>query len=217
VANRSGSPGPSSPMLEAWRQRRLVERAKAGDAPAFADLVRPELQALHQAAYYLARDADEAQDLAQEACVRAYQALEQFRPDAPLRPWLHRILRNLFLDRRKSAAARHEVLAEGGEIELPADAVEAAPGGSPLDRLLALESRETLAAQVRALPAGFQEVLVLCDIQGQSYGEVCEITGLPLGTVKSRLSRARLMLRERLLGGAEPSGVPPRREYRGVR
>jgi RNA polymerase sigma-70 factor (ECF subfamily) len=203
-------------MLEAWRQRRLVERAKRGDAQAFADLLRPELPALHQVAYYLARDADEAQDLAQEACVRAYQALDQFRSDAPLRPWLHRILRNVFLDRRKSAMARHEILAEDGQSEELVATGEAEVAGSPLDRLLAQETREALAEQVRTLPEVFQAALVLCDIQGLSYAEVCEITGLPLGTVKSRLARARLMLRDRILGGAEPSGLPPRKDYRGA-
>lgn len=202
-------------MLEAWRQRRLIERARAGDAKAFADLLRPELQGLHQVAYYLARDADEANDLAQEACVRAYQGLEQFRPDAALRPWLHRILRNLFLDRRKSAAARHEVAVDDGWADVVAETSDAA--ASPLDEALAHESREELTLQVRSLPEAFQETLVLCDVQGLSYAEVCEITGLPLGTVKSRLARARLMLRDRILDRAEPSGAPPRKGYRGAR
>jgi len=193
-------------MLEGWRQRRQVARAQQGDAAAFAELLRPELPRLYRAAFYLARDADEASDLAQEACVRAYQNLADFESGRALGPWLHRILRNLFLDRRKSAASRHEVRANeedelGGARE--AAASPAVPSSdSPLEVLLQREQSAALGEHVRALPVAFAEVLVFCDIQEMSYAEVSEVTGVPLGTVKSRLSRARLMLRERLL--AEP-------------
>ncbi len=208
-------------MLEAWRHRRLVERAQARDPEAFSELLTPELEALHRAAYFLARDADDARDLAQEACVRAFVAIDQFRPGAPLRPWLHRILRNAFVDRVRSAAARHEVTASSLGAELEVDAASAPAAGdqpaeaSALEALLARERRDELGEHVRALPAAFREVLVRCDVQGLAYAEVAEITGLPLGTVKSRLARARLALRERLLAAGEPSGRSSRIQRRG--
>lgn len=198
-------------MLEAWRRRRLAERARDGDGDAFAALLRPELHRLHQAAWYLARDADEAEDLAQEACVRAFQAISRFDPAAPLGPWLHRILRNVFLDRRKSAASRLEVRADDLDAEdAPTSADSSAEPEGPLDAILTAERRLQLAELVHELPAPFREVLVLSDIQGWNQAEVCAATGLPVGTVKSRLSRARLMLRRRLLEVREPSGVAGR-------
>lgn len=165
-------------------------------------LLQPELAKLHQSAYYLARDADEARELAHQACIRAFAALHTFKPEAALRPWLQRILRNLFVDRRKSAAVRHEVATEAGHG--PQEAVASA-AASPLEVLLQRERAEALTEHIRAMPPSFQEVLVLCDIQELSYEEVCTITGLALGTVKSRLSRGRALLRERLLEGRELS------------
>ena len=163
-------------------------------------LLQPELVKLHQSAYYLARNADEANELAQLACIRAFSAIHTFKPQAALRPWLQRILRNLFLDRRKSAVVRHEMATEEGSGPEVATA-----GASPLDALLQRERQEALTEHIRGLPQPFQEILVLCDIQELSYAEVCAITDLALGTVKSRLSRARLMLRQRLLEGRELS------------
>jgi RNA polymerase sigma-70 factor, ECF subfamily len=202
--------------------------AKTVEPDAFVELLRPELSRLHQSAYYLARDADEARDLAQDACARAYEAFGSFRRGAPLGPWLHRILRNVFLDRRKSAAARHEVRRDVAR-KAGGDAGAAEPGAppeatlgdvvataSPLEQLLHQEQREMLTEHVRALPDAFREVLVLCDIQGFDYEHVCEITGSPLGTVKSRLSRARLLLRERLLAAGELSSGQSRTAHRGV-
>jgi RNA polymerase sigma factor (sigma-70 family) len=202
-------------MLDAWRRRRLAERAREGDAEAFAALLRPELQRLHQAAYYLARDADEAADLAQEACVRAYQAFDRFEPGAPLGPWIHRILRNVFLDRRKSAAVRRELRSEEPEADEAAAEPRDEPRG-PLEQLLVAERQAELAEHIRCLPEAFREVLVLCDIQGHSYAEVGASTGVPEGTVKSRLSRARLMLRRILLEGREPSAGQARMKGGGV-
>lgn len=204
-------------MLEAWRQRSLVERATRGDREAFTALVRPELDALYRTAYFLARDPDQAHDLTQMTCLRAYQAMPTFHVGAPLRPWLQRILRNLFLDHRKSAAVRHEVHVDWAEPpdEATGDADAAAPV-SPLEVLLAREQQAALTDHIRCLPPDFQEILVLCDVQDMSYAEVCQITGLALGTVKSRLSRARLMLRGRLVGAGEPGTPASRSVKRGV-
>lgn len=207
-------------MFAKLKRKRLTKRAQQRDADAFAELVRPELAKLHQAAFYLARDADEARDLAQATCLKAFEAMGDFRPGAPLKPWLHRILRNLFLDRRKSAAARYEVQAlamlddDSGAVSILEQSSDTAD--SPLEVLLRRERQDELTQQIRALPESFQEVLVLCDVQGLSYAEVCEITGLELGTVKSRLSRARVMLRERLVATMEPLSRVTRIKERGT-
>jgi RNA polymerase sigma-70 factor (ECF subfamily) len=153
-------------------------------------------QALEQAdgLYNLARrltgsDAD-AEDLVQETFARAVAGLDGFEPGTNLRAWLFRILRNLFIDqtrRRKVDPTDHDAVL-GDDIAIADDA---GPG-----RLRGVARHEVEAA-LAALPEGSRQI-VLLDLEGLTEHEVSEVIGVPVGTVKSRLSRARAALRERL-------------------
>jgi RNA polymerase sigma-70 factor (ECF subfamily) len=147
-------------------------------------------------------DADEAADAAQEAFVRAYRALPNFRGDSAFGTWLHRIAANVAVD----AAAR--LKRRPLSLDAPVDDASDRPGfdapdpaAGPESVALRGERRSAVRQALAQLPENQRVVLVLFDIQGHSYEEAAQLLKLPMGTVKSRLNRARLALRELL----EPS------------
>ena len=151
--------------------------------------------ALYNFAWWLARDPVEAEDLVQETYARALGAARHFEPGSNLRAWLFRILRNAFIDRRRRSqrevsAPHDEELDAGGESQA------SGTGELRLDQIRALVA-EDVAAALRALPESFRTV-VLLDLEGMTEAEVASVLGCAKGTVKSRLSRARAALRERL-------------------
>jgi len=150
--------------------------------------------ALYNFARWLARDPVEAEDLVQETYVRALGAARQFAPGSNLKAWLFRILRNAFIDRRRRSQGR----ASPGVEDLEADGELSAPamGELQLDQIRALVA-EDVSAAVHALPESFRTVILL-DLEGMTEAEVANVLGCAAGTVKSRLSRARAVLRERL-------------------
>ena len=150
--------------------------------------------ALYNFARWLARDPVEAEDLVQETYARALGAARQFAPGSNLKAWLFRILRNAFIDRRRRSQDR----ASPGVEDLEADGELSAPamGELQLDQIRALVA-EDVSAAVHALPESFRTVILL-DLEGMTEAEVANVLGCAAGTVKSRLSRARAVLRERL-------------------
>ena len=151
--------------------------------------------ALYNFARWLARDPVEAEDLVQEAYMRALGAAQQFEPGSNLKAWLFRILRNAFIDRRR----RSQREASSPYVEdLDADGEQAEPalGELQLDQIRALVA-EDVSAAVHALPESFRTVILL-DLEGMTEAEVANVLGCATGTVKSRLSRARAVLRDRL-------------------
>jgi len=177
-----------------WRDLRLRgRRDERPDPLGFTEQTRPLHGRLLQAARALCGDADLASDLAQETLVKAYRAWGTFTPGTPAYPWLARILRNVFIDHVRSAKVRREVPLED-EARLPAD-------GTPLEGLLTAERVTALYAAIAQLPAEMALVITLVDLQGLSYAEVAQITEVPVGTVRSRLSRSRDRLRALLLAG----------------
>jgi RNA polymerase sigma-70 factor (ECF subfamily) len=165
----------------------------------FITLTRPYHERLMRVAMTLCHDQDMAADLTQEALARAFAAFHRFRPDAPVFPWLARILRNLYLDHRRSARSRHEL----AEHQLAGDGpgpLELAKTTSPTP-LAAVEQAQLVSwvqQELAALPAAQRLVLVLCDVEELTYKEVAEVVDAPVGTVRSRLARARQALRSRL-------------------
>ena len=151
--------------------------------------------ALYNFARWLARDPVEAEDLVQETYARALGAAQQFEPGSNLKAWLFRILRNAFIDRRRRL--QREASSPPG-ADLDADGEPAAPGTDELqlDQIRALVA-EDVSAAVRALPESFRTVILL-DLEGMTEAEVASVLGCATGTVKSRLSRARAALRDRL-------------------
>ncbi|MEW6321472.1 MAG: sigma-70 family RNA polymerase sigma factor [Acidobacteriota bacterium] len=178
----------------------LVHRCVAGEEPACAELVAGHERMVFQLAVHLLGDADEARDLSQEVFLRVFRTLHAFRGQSALRTWIYRIVinqarnRQRFWRRRRRAdqISLDQHLQDHGEARLPADRT------SP-DRVLA---RKELAARLwralEELPFDQRTIIVLREIDGLSYDEIAFSLGVAVGTVKSRLTRARQVLRARL-------------------
>jgi RNA polymerase sigma-70 factor (ECF subfamily) len=171
----------------------LVERARGGDAAAFAALVRDHEEIAFRTAYLIARNAADAEDAAQAALVSAWRALPRFRRGSPLRPWLLAIVANEARNRRR-AAGRRDGLALRAAHELPSGG--AAP--SPEGRVIADEERAELLAALEQLSDDDRLVLSCRYLLDLGEDETAEVLSLRRGTVKSRTSRALGRLRQQL-------------------
>lgn len=180
----------------------LVEAARAGDAHAFAALVRDTEQGVYNVAYGILGNAQEAQDMAQEAYLRAWRALPTFRGDSAFSTWLYRITVNTCLNRRRQLRAQWN-LVDGEDLmeELPS------PAPGPLALTVRRERDEYLWASVGELPVHYRIVVLLFYQQQMSYAQIAEVLSLPLGTVKARLNRARLALARSLAQVSEKSNA----------
>ena len=192
-------------------ERRWIDQARRGDLAAFDRLVRLHERMVHGTAWRLTGNADDASDIAQDAFVRAWNNLRHFRGEAKFSTWLHRIVTNAFLDDRKRRRARpvrslDDAVDPEGSME--AQVPDPAPGPEALAE--GVERHALLESAIRSLPEGQRVLMVLFHQQGLAYDEIAEATGLPMGTVKSRLNRARLALRDRLGPVAELFGVDDR-------
>jgi len=198
----SGVASSSHPGME----QALLERAKQGDLRAFEQLLAEHVPRVRRFARAMSRSDADADDLAQEALLKAYLALRSYRFQAAFSTWLYRVVRNAFLDHARAAGTRHEAR----NRSLAAEDERAADPTSAPDDLLA---RDQLRAQVwdalRDLPLEFRTALVLFDLEGLSHEEVAAVEGVALGTVKSRLSRGRAQLRALLIarGAIEPGNA----------
>jgi RNA polymerase sigma-70 factor (ECF subfamily) len=158
----------------------------------FNQAVLPHLDAAYNLARWLAKNEDDADDIVQESCLRALKFLRGFT-GVDARAWLLRIVRNTFYD----AYRKRRNQETGDEFEAAArDLQSAAPG--PDELLLQNIDIEALRGAIEELPDESREVLILREMEGLQYEQISEITGIPIGTVMSRLSRARASLRERL-------------------
>jgi RNA polymerase sigma-70 factor, ECF subfamily len=172
-------------------ERRLL--ADSGERERFEALVLPHLDAAHNLARWLVRREAEAQDLAQEAMLRAYRFFAGFRGGDP-RAWLLKIVRNTCYTWLANARDAQDA-AEFDEER------HAVPEETPESLAIAGAQRERLVQALEGLPPRSREVLVLRELEGCSYKEIADITGIPIGTVMSSLSRARHRLQAAL--GAE--------------
>ena len=178
----------------------LIERARHGDHEAYAALVRSHQDVVFRTAYLITRSAADAEDVTQEAFIKAYRALSGFREGAPFRPWILRIAANEARNRRRAIGRRLEVSADapverdGGLVAArePAD-----PDATPEELALAGERREVLLAALGRLDEDDRLVIAYRYFFDLSEAEMAEALDVPRGTVKSRLSRAMARLRER--------------------
>jgi RNA polymerase sigma-70 factor (ECF subfamily) len=189
-----------SPVPDAPGDAALAERARAGEAAAFEALVKRHQGAAFALAYQMVRRREDAQDIAQEAFIRVFRGLRDFKGQAAFRTWLHRIVVNLALDtlrrRGRQAGASYDDAREPGE-----EAREEAGAHPDEDPGRALEAREVgdaIRMALEELPAPQRAALLLREIEGLSYQEIAETLGCALGTVMSRLHYARRRLQERL-------------------
>jgi len=162
------------------------------DAESFEALAMPLLDRLYNFAHWLTHNREEAEDLVQETYLKALKGFASFQQGTNFRAWMYRILRNTFLTSRSGLSLKMTVPLDREEdaIGQPADTPEAV--------LLARADHQMVQSALERLPVQFREVIVLCDIEEMSYQEIAEIAGIPMGTVMSRLARARKSMRELL-------------------
>jgi RNA polymerase sigma-70 factor (ECF subfamily) len=161
--------------------------------------VEPHLGVLRRYALVLTRDADQAEDLVQEALLRAVAGAGTWRAEQGLRPWLLSIVHNTHVSRRRRAQVE-----AAGARELAREAVPV----TPANQQARVELGQTMKALL-SLPEDQREVVVLVAIDGLSYKDAAEILGLPMGTLMSRLARAREALRRAVAGGSDAAGERP--------
>ena len=172
----------------------------------FSALAASYMAQLYNAAGRMTGDTQEAEDLVQETYERAFQAWRQLRDPAHCRAWLYQIMRNLFIDayRRKRAMPELVVIEGGrgvGEEALSSHVV------SLEEEVLRRLSEEEIRQALALLPEEMHTALILCDVEGFTYPEIAEIMGCPVGTVRSRIARARQKLLMKLRAYAEAHGL----------
>jgi RNA polymerase sigma-70 factor (ECF subfamily) len=177
----------------------LVRAAKAGDAEAFDRLVEEHYRSVYNTAYRMLRAPSAASDATQATFVRVWEALSSFRGDASFSTWVYRITMNVCLDelrRRKKRPLSLTEEDEDGEIAGERDMPDLSD--EPSSTTEQRELQELVHQAIGRLSEDFRAVIVLYDIRGLSYREMSEVLDVPLGTVKSRLNRARQALREEM-------------------
>ena len=172
---------------------KLVELAKRGDVEAYGEIVSRYQALAQRTAYVILRDADAAQDAAQDAFVKAFKAFGRFREGAPVRPWLLRIVANEAINRAKASARHPKIDLEVAETQVGDD-----PAGSPESQALAHERRDLLLRALNGMREDDRIVIAYRYFFDLSEAEMADALGIARGTVKSRLSRAMTRLREQL-------------------
>jgi RNA polymerase sigma-70 factor, ECF subfamily len=162
----------------------LLARARGGDVSAFEEVVRRHQRRVYGVALRIVRSHAVADDVAQEAFVRAWRSLDRFEVTRPFAPWVCRIAANLAVNHVRSPVAREDPLVEDRERAVD-------PGSDPLGSLLDAEAREVLEGALGSLSAEQRAVFVLRTVEEMSYREIAEALGVSPGTVMSRLFRAR--------------------------
>ncbi|MGZ6018053.1 MAG: sigma-70 family RNA polymerase sigma factor [Phenylobacterium sp.] len=205
---------------EAGPESRAALSGRAAEAERtrlFRQTILPHLDSAYNFARYLSRDPVAAEDIVQEAFLRAFRAFGNFRGGAP-KAWLFAIVRNCFLDWAAGRSGQDRVLVDEGalsESQAQALANAADPDqDDPEAALLRRREAETVRAVVENLPDPFRETLVLRELEELSYREIAALTAAPIGTVMSRLARARQMLSDMLLPGGSTAGALAMRETR---
>ena len=183
----------------------LLAQARGGSLLAFEEIVKRYERRVYGIALRIVRRHEVADDVAQEAFMRAHQALSTFDLARPFGPWICRIAANLAINHVRSPEAREEPLPEG-HAEAPS------PARGALDLVLEREAREVLERALLGLPAEQRAVFALRTFEELSYREIADALGISMGTVMSRLSRARERLREAL---APYLGLTTRRAEEG--
>src|ERR1700688_1364930 len=162
----------------------------------FEELAMPLFDSLYNFASWLVHNKSNAEDLVQESYLKALRSFASFQPGTNFRAWMFQILRNTFLSSR-SKLDRRMTVAMDSEEDFPA---LPATSATPESLLIERSGIDAVRSAIEHLPVIFREVILLCDVEDASYREIAEILSIPMGTVMSRLARARKALRESLLG-----------------
>jgi RNA polymerase sigma-70 factor, ECF subfamily len=182
-------------VTESAEDSRLIQDCLRGSSDAYAALVRKYQDRLYNTVLRMTSNAEDARDLVQEAFVQAYRALDRFQGDSAFYTWLYRIAINAAISHRR----RHKVMVsiEGGRgasFEPADDPAQSDPSG----RLEQDDRDRQVRDAIDGLPSEYRTVLVMKEIDGHKYETIAHMLNCPIGTVRSRLHRARLELRDRL-------------------
>lgn len=173
----------------------MIRAAQTGDPAAFDALVRAHGTAVYNFLRSVGATDLDAEDLAQEVFVRAHRALPRFRGDCSLRTWLFSVAINLTRSQRAFSRRRRPVWEDSGE-GTDASVMEQHPDGADLEH--GVVQRQLIRRALASLPWELRAAIVLRDVQGMEYGEIAEVLAVPIGTVESRVFRARRRLRPML-------------------
>jgi RNA polymerase sigma-70 factor (ECF subfamily) len=168
----------------------MKETEERVSAATFEELAMPLFDQLYNFARWLTQDTVEAEDLVQETYVKALRGFSSFQLGTNFRAWMYRILRNSFLSSRTGLKTMVAIDEETEEDLLPAE------NTTPESILIAQVDREAVRDALADLPVPFREILLLCEVEEMSYQEIAETLAIPIGTVMSRLFRARKALRD---------------------
>jgi RNA polymerase sigma factor (sigma-70 family) len=190
------SPQPYNPALRNLTPTEALRTMPSAinRSAAFEQLALPLFASLYNHAYWLIRNQAEAEDLVQETFTKALRAFDSFQPDTNFKAWIFRILRNTFLTTRAGIAASRTVFLE----DHPDTLDTTASGPTPEDILLHLDNQAALRAALERLQPQLREILLLCEVEEIKYKDIAVILDVPIGTVMSRISRARRTLRQLL-------------------
>lgn len=168
--------------------------ASIAKSASFESLVMPLLPALYRHAFWFSRNHAEAEDLVQESISKALRAFDSFQQDTHFKAWIFRILHNTFLTSRTSIAASRTVF-----LEDQSEAYDISDGGpTPEDAVIRLDNLAAINDALDQLPPALRQVLLLCDAEEMKYKDIAQILDIPIGTVMSRIARARQTLRQLL-------------------
>jgi RNA polymerase sigma-70 factor, ECF subfamily len=166
--------------------------ATDAQSASFEELAMPLFDQLYNFAHWLTQNRDEAEDLVQETYVKGLRGFSSFQMGTNFRAWMYRILRNTFLTSRTGLKVTIPLDAENDGPELAVDSK------TPETLAISRSDSQLLQHALDDLPVHFREILLLCEVEELSYQEIAETLSIPIGTVMSRLSRARKALRDRV-------------------
>jgi len=187
--------------LDTLTDEKLIEQCRAGRREAFDVLIKRYERPIYHLAYRLSGNYDDAHDIAAETFLRIFRAIGTFQYAVTLPAWINRIVANVFYDTRRHAY-RHPAVSLDALVEKAGDSLltdEKTSSKSPQEQVEENERKSILNRAIRSLPDYQRMMVTLFHSEGRSYDEIADIMKIPVGTVKSRLNRARLALRERLM------------------
>ena len=179
----------------------LVEKARKGDMSAFEQLILNHEKIVYNVALRMFNNIEDAKDIAQEVFIKAFRSIENFDGRSSFSTWIYRIAMNTCIDetRKRKGKASVSLEEEMSDEDGSWKQQYADDGDTPEESMLRQEGQHEIMRALERISPDHKLVIVLRDIQGLSYDEIAEITDLTLGTVKSRISRARLQLKQELL------------------
>ncbi len=197
----AGAHTPADEMRDSPELLALISRAAGGDEAAFSALMEQYERLVFNLAFQYTQNREDAADVSQETFLKVWRTLSSFRGESSFSTWLFRITQNSALDllRKRTGSATLSLTVDGDDSDDEGRERDLADPAVEHDPAAAIEQAErsgAVRAAIAALRADHREILVLRDMHGFSYGEIADMLGLELGTVKSRINRARIQVKE---------------------